>query len=279
MNAPMLYQAPVWVTLIVFVAIEVASIELGYRMALRRRGKKGEDRGKDGSDVVLTSMLALLALVLAFTYSFALSRRDLRKTAMIDEANAISTAFLKADMAREPGRTALREALASYADTRVVSRKTAGSPEKIKAFFATTLAAQAKIWPAVREVLAVDNVGPGEASIVQSVTEVLDMHTTRVARAFDTLPSSLLWLLVALAGLSLGIATYNITRSSGHIGRWHLWALAVGLAVVMTAITDFDRSLSGTIVMGNEPIIDTAKALHVDLEREHERETAAGARP
>lgn len=268
MNVPLIYEAPVWVTLIVFVVVLVASIELGYRMALRRRRKKREERGDDGGDVVLTSMLALLALVLAFTYSFALGRRDLRKTAVIDEANAISTAFLKADMAQEPGRTALRRALANYADTRVVSRDTAGSPEKVEAFFATTLAAQAEIWPAVRQVLDVDDVGPGEAGIAQCVTEVLDMHTTRVARAFDTLPSSLLWMLVGLAGLSLGTAGYNIARSAGRISRGHLWALGVGLAVVMTAITDFDRGLSGTIRMSDEPIIDTAESLHADLERD-----------
>jgi hypothetical protein len=42
----------------------------------------------------------------------------------------------------------------------------------------------------------------------------------------------------------------------------------------MVAITDFDRSLSGTIVMSNQPITDTAKALHADLERERTAGTA-----
>jgi hypothetical protein len=54
-------------------------------------------------------MLALLGLLLAFTYSFSLSRADMRKQAVINEANAIGTAFLRADLGAEPGRGELRE--------------------------------------------------------------------------------------------------------------------------------------------------------------------------
>ena len=51
-----------------------------------------------GGGVVLTSMFALLGLLRALTYHFTVTRFDGRKQGIVDEVNAISTAFLRADL-------------------------------------------------------------------------------------------------------------------------------------------------------------------------------------
>lgn len=128
-------------------------------------------------------------------------------------------------MAREPGRTALREALANYAATRIVNKENAGTEEALRATIARSLGAQAEIWPAVRQILDTETINPGQASIVQSVTEVLDMHTTRLTRSFDRLPTAVLLLLVFLGAASMGVAAYNagiwrVASSARTCGRW-----------------------------------------------------------
>ena len=74
-------------------------IEAGFRLGMRRHRADPDAKQVVLSDVTLNSMLALLGLMLAFTYSFSMSRADLRKKAFTNEVNAISTAFVKPRLA------------------------------------------------------------------------------------------------------------------------------------------------------------------------------------
>ncbi len=130
-------------------------------------------------DVTLGAMLALLGLLLAFTYAFGLGRADQRKQAIWNEANAISTAFLWADLAAEPGRTALRKRLLDYTRTRVVSHEMVKDHEHLKQAVQRSLKAQAELWPATKTALEGDIPGPIQASIVSAINAVLDAHTVR----------------------------------------------------------------------------------------------------
>jgi hypothetical protein len=62
----------------------------------------GDD--EKSTDVMLGTLLGLLGLRIAFTYAFALDRHSSRKAAVLLEANALSTAFLRADLLQEPER-------------------------------------------------------------------------------------------------------------------------------------------------------------------------------
>src|SRR3989304_2844236 len=100
MDIKILYQMPTWVIGLLFVVVLLGALEAGYRIGRWRERTISEPLGKGEVDLVLPSMYALLGLMLAFTYTFTLSRADLRKQAVIDEANAIGTAFLRVGMAR-----------------------------------------------------------------------------------------------------------------------------------------------------------------------------------
>src|SRR5262245_64231963 len=84
-NATILYP----IVMILFVGSSV----LGFRFGVRVRGKeKPEDM-----TTLTASALGLLALLLAFSLSHALSRYETRRSLIVDEANAIeSTAHLAA---------------------------------------------------------------------------------------------------------------------------------------------------------------------------------------
>ena len=67
-------------------------------------------------------MLGLLALMIAFTFSMALSRFDLRRDALLNEANVIGTTALRARLLPEPHRTETLKLLQEYVQIRLTSR-------------------------------------------------------------------------------------------------------------------------------------------------------------
>jgi hypothetical protein len=209
-------------------------------------------------------MYALLGLVLAFTYAFTLSRADLRKQAVIDEANAIGTAFLRASLAPEPTRTELRKALLDYAKTRVVTVETAGTTDQLRRTVAGTLEAQSKMWPLTEQMVKSKPAGPVEVSIVQSINEVIDMNTKRLAVSFDRLPGIVLLMLLFLACASLAITGFNAGRL-GRMNRWGLTLLILVLAAVMLVIIDFDRPIRGFVQVSQQSLVDVIRDMENTL--------------
>ena len=180
------------------------AVEVGFRMGLRRhRNSVDADRLVRG-DVTLGSMLPLLGLLLAFTYAYALSRADMRKQAIVHEANAIGTAFLRASLGSEPGRSELRQGLLDYARTRLVKENLYGEAQREAVD--SSLEAQSRLWPAAERALTGEVPGPIQAAIMQSVNEVLDSHAIRLAAINDRIPGAVLALLLLVAAGSLAVA-------------------------------------------------------------------------
>src|SRR4051794_7362445 len=108
---------PVGGVFLATVAVVLLSIEGGHRPGTyRRRRSEQEDRPPVGEMVAAT--LAVLAFLLAFTFGLAASRFDVRRGQVVEEANAIGTAYLCADLLPEPHRPEVRTLLRAYVDDR-----------------------------------------------------------------------------------------------------------------------------------------------------------------
>jgi hypothetical protein len=95
-----------------FVAI-VVMLELG-----RRLGLKGKAEGESsGAGALAGAVYGLLALLIAFTFSGATSRFDSRRHLVVEEANAIGTAYLRVDMVPPTAQPALRDGFRRYLDS------------------------------------------------------------------------------------------------------------------------------------------------------------------
>src|SRR5690349_21188437 len=75
---------PIWVTALLIAALLLGACELGFRLGGRRSGAEKTDQGH-----VLSAMLALLGLLVGFTFSIAVGRHELRRGLVVEEANAI----------------------------------------------------------------------------------------------------------------------------------------------------------------------------------------------
>ena len=95
---------PFWVAILVLFVFLPGCALLGHRIGTlqyRRRDPSEPDRGLSG-ETALGALLALLGLLLGFTFSAALNWREDRVSAVVEEAAAIGTAFLRADLLPEP---------------------------------------------------------------------------------------------------------------------------------------------------------------------------------
>jgi hypothetical protein len=107
----------VGIALAMFVG-SLALMEFGRRMGARRLAEEGS-AAMAGLNAVEGAVFALMGLLLAFTLSGALQRFDERRTLIMHETNAISTAYARLGMLDEPAETDLRSKLKSYLSERL----------------------------------------------------------------------------------------------------------------------------------------------------------------
>jgi hypothetical protein len=257
-----LYEWPIWVDGVLFWLLLLIAIEGGFWMGLRRHRRSVDAKNTVRGDVTLGSMLALLGLLLAFTYAFSLGRADMRKQAIIHEANAIGTAFLRADLGAEPGKSELRQGLLDYARTRLLYKELYGEP--LREAVDRSLDAQSRLWPAAERAVQGDVPGPIQALILQAVNDVLDAHTIRIAVVNDRIPGIVLALLLLVAAASLAVAAHN-AGLNGSINRWRMSAFSLVLAALMLVIVDFDRGQHGFIRISLQPLEVIIKDLESQL--------------
>ena len=93
-------------------------LETGRRLGLRRLARDSE-AARAGFGVVGGAIFALMGLLIAFTFSGAASRFDTRRQLVVEEANAIGTAYLRLDLLPANAQSALRESFRQYVEARL----------------------------------------------------------------------------------------------------------------------------------------------------------------
>ena len=229
------------------------AVEGGYRIG--RSQTRVDDPDAHGGSIALTAAMAVLGLMMALSFSDAVKRYEARKQAVIAEANTLGTAFLRADLMVESGRTNLRRALLEYAkmrDGRRYGVRRLDSPEG-QDMLEKSIDQQAVLWAATKMVVAQENPAPLEASLVAAINDVLDMHTIRLSAARDKLPgvAVLMPLLVAITVFALTGFSAGVT---GKLVRLRmLWIIAL-FTYVNVLVIDLDRSAEGLVRVNIEPI-------------------------
>ncbi|MEQ8857781.1 MAG: hypothetical protein RIC56_03970 [Pseudomonadales bacterium] len=115
-----MYDTSSWVIAAALLASMLVAIETGYRLG-RRSQTSIDDPSVAHINAVQASMLGMLALLIGFTFSLALQRFDSRSEAVVAEANAIGTAYLRADLLGDPERDQAKSLIRDYLDLRVIA--------------------------------------------------------------------------------------------------------------------------------------------------------------
>lgn len=230
------YQLPILLLGCVTFAVLFAAAYAGF---FAGRTSK-DDEGKELNRGAVAGIVGVVGLLLAFTLGTALSRYHERRAAVVVEANAVMTAFLRADLLPTEERQDLREIIRAYAATRDVTRVT-----NLEAAVAASLAAQAQLWPHAVALTDGRLTGAERAFFLSSVNEVLDDHLIRVAAATQRVPLAVLVIAVGLAAAAVFLSAYN--EKSRHFPATTFLFQAFALAAVVTLILDFDNTAGGLI--------------------------------
>src|SRR5690606_31477929 len=92
---------------------------LARRHREKARTRDGEQGDGRAAGSVVSAVLGLLAQLLGCTFSLAVDRYETRRTRVDQEANAIGTSYLYAQLLEEPHRSHLSGILLPYAENRV----------------------------------------------------------------------------------------------------------------------------------------------------------------
>ncbi len=204
----------------------------------------------------LGGLLGLLALLLAFTFGMAGERFDWRKTLLVEEANAIGTSWLRADLLPEPQATQARQVLRAYTQARLdlaVSSTRAAAITRSEKL-------QSELWGITRDAAAAAPT-PTVALFVAAVNEVIDMHGRRVQAALrNRIPPTIFATLFGVAVLVLAASGYasGLTREKNVLASL---LLALVLAVVITLILDLDRPFEGLLTVSQQAMVDVLTSM------------------
>lgn len=219
-------------------------LEVGRRVGIRRieRDPEGLHAG-----AIEGSVLALLGLLLAFTISGAGERLDARRQLIIEETNAIGTAYLLLDMLPSAAQPVLRENFRRYLDTRIeVYRKL---PDIAVAKEALSKANNLKmeIWQqAVAAVRAADAPPPAAFLLLPALNAMIDITTTRTLAMHMHPPAIIFFMLFALALISALLTGYSMA-----VGKMRSWlyrlCFAFIIAVSIYVILDMEFPRAGFI--------------------------------
>ena len=250
MNPGLFAAFPIWVVFVATIVAFLVATNVGHLLGVRRRGRLGEVETPD-MGATLGGLLGLLGLLLAFTFGMAGERFDRRKTLVVEEANAIGTAWLRTDLIPVPQRAQARDVLRDYTQARLDIATTARRSEGI----VRSEKLQGELW-SITAAAAAATPTPTVALFVTAVNEVIDMHGRRVAAALrNPIPPTIFATLYAVAILVLG-ATGYAGGLSGDRSSMASLVLALVLAAVFALILDLDRPYEGLLTVSQQAIRD-----------------------
>jgi len=238
------------------VVILLAVFEVGFRF-----GRWYQDRTPDEKEgptgMLVGSLLALMAFLLAITMGMASDRFNNRRQLVLDEANAIGTTYLRAGYLPAPYASDSRALLREYVPLRI----TATDQTVLRANFARTLEIQDELWSKAEELARATPDSVVLGLYIDSLNQTIDISEARVTAIVNArVPQTVLLLLLAGMVLTMGAVGYSagLTR---HRSVLTAVVLVVALAAVLTLVVDLDRGSEGFLQVSQQPLRDLQQQL------------------
>jgi hypothetical protein len=228
----------------------VAAHEIGFWIGSLARS--ADDPFDRQVALVRTSTAALVAFLIGFAFSGAASRLTNRQDIIVREANALQTAYLRADTIPEPQRGELKAALRKYSAGRVILLSREGH-DQIDDLLAEANTLHERMWNAVTT--ATHDNAPLMAVALPPVNEVIELHAVHLAMARRHLPIPIMMVLLGTAAISVGIIGFG----NGRVGRRFSLIDGVYGAVLVAALwmtIDMDYPGGGMIRVSNRPVVE-----------------------
>jgi hypothetical protein len=224
----------------------------GLGLVLARFVRHRSEHLREPLGVLQAALLGLVGLVLAFGLALAVGRYESRRTAVVDDANAIGTTYLRAQTLAEPLRTRSLERLVRYTETSIrLSRSVPDSTEAHEAV-ADGQHLLRELWRIAGQSLVGAPTASAPRLYVESLNEMIDMQTVRVAGLNNRVPGAVLAVEVIGAAVALGLLAFYLSLLGRGVITVLLAASFVTLLLLVTF--DLDRPTRGLIRVPDTPL-------------------------
>ncbi|HYK37279.1 hypothetical protein [Alloacidobacterium sp.] len=233
--------------------VMVLSVLVGVFLA--RKVRPVQDDERDDLGLVINASLTLLALIIGFSFSMAVSRYDQRKNYEEEEANAIGTEYVRADLLPADSAAQVRQLLKQYLDQRLLFYTT-HDPRQLAAINNETAKLQDKMWAAVQSAAKAQPTPP-VALVVAGMNDVLNRQGYTQAAWWNRIPKGA-WSLMATLGICCSLL---IGYGSHKKGILLFTVLPFLVSIAFVLIADIDSPRSGVIHVAPQNLISLAQSL------------------
>lgn len=225
----------------------------GRRVRLRSDRDRQSTAGGFASDgqegYIVSGVLGLLALMLGFTLAMAVDRFDARRLLVLDEANAIETAYLRTQLLAEPHRTRLSRLLADYTDNRIALA--AAARADAPRLLAANDRMLTEIWAGTAAAFDTIKDLDFSSTFVDAVNKVIELDDARKTSRLAHVPAEVLVVLSLYIVVTGGVLGYVLTGFRGQLaGAFLITLLTFSLALII----DLERPTAGGITESQVPM-------------------------
>jgi hypothetical protein len=238
---------------VVFLLLLVAVTEIGYRIGRRAfRRRSADETTRAGIGFIVGGILGLLAFLLGITLSLADGRHDERRGVVLNEANAIGTAWLRAGVIGGEEGARMQRLLVDYTEVRIHVYRDLRTRADGDRLDAETAALQTALWQTATEVARAH---PTAISglMLSALNEMFDLSMTQKRYFTERVPPHILRLLMWTSIIAVGAMGYHF----GTTGMRQLvmsTLLLVLWASAIVLIVDINRPRQGTVIVSHAPL-------------------------
>ena len=262
MSGEMLFGLNEWVIAAFVIALFLSVNEIGFRLG-RREEPKSNEPARSQLGTLQAASLGLLALLLGFTFSMALTRFDTRKQLVLDEADAIETTYFRAQLLADPVRKEVSELLRRYVDVRLAFYQAGINQRRLHKVDDDTTELHRALWSYAMVAVGQYPRAISTGLFIQSLNQVIELHAKRMTALENHVPESIFLLLIIVATLSLGLVGYGAGIGRGRNLLPTVISVVV-IASVILLIMDLDRPRRGLIKVSQQSLVhlpDTLKRI------------------
>ena len=230
---------------------------ISARIGASLRGKQSSTQTDDHEDftLILGATLTLLGLIIGFTFSMAVTRYDQRKYFEEQEANAIGTEYVRADLLPTADAARVRTLLRRYLDHRILHYK-ARNEQQLQKINTETDQLQTEMWAAVKTPAATRPT-PVAALIIAGMNDVLNSQGYTQFAWRNRVPPAAWILSVTIAILCNLLVGYVAHRKSALL----FLILPIVLSISFFLIADIDSPRGGLIHLSPQNLEGLAESI------------------
>jgi hypothetical protein len=220
------------------------SIYCGRVLGLRRFNS-GRHFDASSTKTIISAMFGLLAFLLAFTFGMSGNRYDTRRGHIVEEANAIGTAILRADLYEDADRVEFRNDFKKYLEARIEYFEAAKDIPRVLAANDSAANYGKRLWDRAMKVSHLSGYNTQTMQMVPALNAMFDISTTRQMGELERVPDSIVLMLFVVSLASGFYLGYTSPESKID------WLVAIGFCLLTSVVVyitlDLDRPRRGFI--------------------------------